>query len=186
MRLRLISPCCAASVLVPLLAAASVQAQRGGNWFDIGSGEGFAVPCSCSTDRVSEIVFPAYPFGEGYPPGSLVFVGLTQGTEDGFATTYTVLFIDGCGCGGGLVKPITYRFHYEDAALGWPEEGTSVYLREGESWSEVSGTGVDTGANLATFSSTRTLYGYSTYALGPPPPQKSSTWGRIKALYSEF
>lgn len=184
MRLRLIPHCLAASALALLLPAVSAKPQSGGNWFDIGSGQGFVAPCSCATDRVSEIDFPPYPFGEGYPPGSLVFVGLTQGAADGFATAYTVLFIDGCGCGGGLAKPVAYRFHYEDAAIRWAEGRTTVYLHEGESWNEVPGTEVDTSANLATFSSTRTLYGFATYALGPPPPNKSTTWGQIKALYS--
>ncbi len=184
MRLRMIPRCLAAPIVALVLPTASAEAQSDGNWFDISSGQGFVVPCSCSTDRVSEIVFPPYPFGEGYPPGSLVFVGLTQGATDGFATTYTVLFIDGCGCGGQLVKPVTYRFHYEESAVTWLEDSTTLYFLDGTRWTPVAGTSLETSANLLTLASERTIYGFATYGIGPPPADGTSTWGQLKALFN--
>ena len=172
-----------ASAVLAFLWAGPAASQ--GVWFDIASGE--AVTVYCETDSASWIEFPPYPFGLNWPLGTLVYAALEQEPVEGYATSYSIVFYDGgCGCGVDSPKPITYRFHYDEDALAWPEDSTSLYRRISNEWVEVTGVSLDMEANVFTDKFLEPLVGTPTFAVGPSGAlreEEGSSWGRVKALY---
>ncbi len=60
----------------------------------------------CPTDPASTVVFPAWSFGEGWPPGSVVYAELVKSFDADQYPVYEMYFSDGgCGCGGYVVLP---------------------------------------------------------------------------------
>ena len=165
------------SCTTPVTAAAQ------GQWFDIGSGT--ATTIRSATDPKSTIYFPPYPFGQIYPPGTLVFAEMERIDPSQFAAVYWAFFDDGgCGCNGQPSEPITYRVHYDESALTWPEAETKLYVLFGGEWVELTNASLDTTANVLT--TVRYLVYQNLYlAVGTPSivPVEEKTWGRIKALY---
>jgi len=169
--------------LATALWAGSVGAQ--GMWFDIGSGQ--PVTVFCPTDSASWMQFPPYAFGEFWPPGTLVYAALIKEQQEGFAAVYHVMFSDGgCGCGGLLYKPVNHRFHYDETALLWPEDETTLYELSASGWLKLEGASLDTEADVLSRSSLDLIVGTTTYGIGPgevTSPVRRLSWGRIKALY---
>lgn len=164
-----------------LLSAGSALAQ--GVWFDIGSGE--AVTIVCPTDPASWIEFPAYGFGDFWPPGSLVYAEIIKDFDSDQHPMYTVYFSDGgCGCGGFLLEPMTYRFHYDQSAVQWPEYATALFTPSGGDWVIYEST-LDPEANVLTAARAGLILGTLVYKIAPDPtvPNAASTWGQVKAQY---
>ncbi len=164
-------------------------------WFDIGSGQ--AITIVCKADSLSTIDFPAYPFGEFWPPGTLTFADLVKESLDGAAAAYTATFDDaGCGCGGYPEKPISYVFHYDNASPGSPEDSLVLYtgFPDGGMWEVVGEALQDTSTN--TFALTIEggyILGNRNYAIAlsppsastPPDEDRAASWGKIKSLFRD-
>ena len=83
-------------------------------------------------------------------------------------------------------EPITYRFHYDEAALTWPEPLTTLYIKVFGEWVETFGTVLDPGSNTLTYVQAG-LVESNFFAIGSNSlvPVEPSTWGRIKAIYGD-
>ena len=172
-------------IAVGLLAVGTCHAAAQGSWFDIGSGQSATI--RAQSDQASFIYYPPYPFGNIYPPGTLVYSELSKGSDEQFAALYFTYFNDGgCGCGGTPSEPITYRLHYDEAALSWPEATTTLYIKVFGEWVETLGTVLDTNANTVTYAQPGvTTNGFFAIGSGALVPVEASSWGRIKALYDD-
>lgn len=174
---------CVIAISILLFGFGPAAAQ--GRWFDIGDGSANTIVSLA--DPNSSIYYPPYPFGPFYPPGTLVYSELFKLAPDQFAAVYVAYFDDGgCGCTGTLSpETITYRFHYDESLVTWPEASTTLYLRAGLDWIVHPGSTVDVGANVVVVGRSLVLNNLR-FAVGGPSlvPVEESSWGRIKALYS--
>ena len=172
--------CCAAIGLTVVLPR---NATAQGQWFDIG--DGTVTTIRSQSDVQSTIYFPSYPFGNFYPPGTLVYAELESFPASTFAVAYWAYFDDGgCGCNGQPSEPITYSIHYSEDDLPWPEELTKLYTKVQGEWVEVTNAVQDTDNN--TWTTVRNVVNTNLYlAIGVPEsvPARNSTWGRVKVLY---
>jgi hypothetical protein len=154
-----------------------------GVWFDISSGNPALI--HCAEDTSSWMEFASYPFGETWPPGTLVHAELDRREDSNFAVVYSIKFNDGgCGCGRDLYKPVAFRFHYDESAVTWPEASTTLYRRDGVFWKKETAI-LDTETNVFSGSYWGFVVGTPTFGIGPPDAfeEVPSSWGRVKALY---
>lgn len=172
-------------LLVPAgLFLPSLPSIAQGIWWDIGSGS--RVTITCQVDPASAVEFPPYPFGDYWPPGTLVYTELTQASHPEFVAVYSSYFNDGgCGCGGYLVRPCTFRFHYEDTNLPRPETQLRLYREELSRWALEESSTLDVQANTLTLARSGRILGTLRFAIGftTPAPVEAATWGLIKSLY---
>lgn len=175
-------------------------AQDTGKWFDIGISQEVTVP---SDDGLAWEYFPPYPFGETYPPGTLVYARMypvacevipqlyLECETRRFVNAYVGFFNDGgCGCGGYLFKPVTLRIPYDEAVVaghGVPETQLGVihYNWDALAWETVPAVRVLPEANAVEFEFAGWILAEHYYVVvaGTPTPVEPATWGRIKALW---
>lgn len=170
-----------AAALMTVAAYGTAAAQ--GTWFDIGSGSPSRI--YCEDDRSSWIEFAAYPFGSSWPMGTLVYAELEKRSFPGLPVAYSIKFYDGgCGCGRDLSKPIAFRFHYAQSIVTWPEESTSLFRRNGDVW-KVETALLDTEQNVFSGIYWGFVIEIPTFGIGPSSASgdRTSSWGRVKALY---
>jgi hypothetical protein len=174
-----------AAVLALAISALSGGSAAGqGLWFDIGSGESARI--YCEDDAESWIEFAPYPFGETWPEGTLVYAELARRTDEKLAVVYNIHFNDGgCRCGSDLLRPLAFRFHYDESAVTWPEASTTLYRRNGELWKKESAL-LDVEGDVFLGSYWGFIVGVPTFGIGPSDAfdERPSSWGRVKALYS--
>ena len=156
-----------------------------GTWFDIGSPESTTVVSE--DDPASTWGFPPYPFGDWWPPGTLVFAFLGINPESDFLVEYGSFFSDGgCGCGGDLFgNPTTYRLHYDDTSLDGPESELMLFKRVWPDWVVEPAAVHDMDENIFTVQRFENIVGIVAYGIGfsIPTPVEGTSWGKIKALY---
>ncbi len=172
------------AALTAYCALAVGHASAQGVFFDVGSG--LPTRVHCSTDSASWLEFPAYPFGDSWPLGSIVYAELGQEPHATLGTLHRISFSDqSCGCGTELHRPVTYRFHYDESLITWPEESSVLYSRQGGGWVTVTGAVLDPESNTFSGMHTKPLLGSPTYVVGPPNAfdDDKVTWGKIKSMY---
>lgn len=155
-----------------------------GTWFDIGSPESTIVVSE--DDPASTWGFPPYPFGDWWPPGTLVFAFLGISPESDFLVEYGSFFSDGgCGCGGDLFSPTTYRLHYDDSSLDVPESELKLFKLVWPDWVLEPEAIQDMDANTFTVQRLENIVGVVRYGIGVsiPTPVLGTSWGKIKSLY---
>lgn len=182
--------------LLPLAGSSAA-----GVWFDIGSPDTTYV--SASEDAATWERYPPWPFGDFWPPGTLVYEDVSVVACDAlrspdqicgsskFIRGFQVYFSDGgCGCGGYLAKPTTLRLRYDPAvvaAAGASESELRLLYSDqiNYSWTAAEGVVVNAAAHYIEVPWSRNIQGIRQYAIVTPAvtPTLPSTWGRLKASY---
>ena len=188
---------CTMALLVLTSGSPTAAQEEEGVWFDIGVNEATYVN---SADGLSWEYFPPYPFGEFYPPGTLVYanvspVGCDQLPLVDCASTrlvaaYSAFFSDGgCGCGGFLLETARFRVSYDDAtlqSLGVTESELQIVHHDWEAgWVPLENLVVNTEENFIEGDTVDWILSTHYYAVtaGSPTPVQRTTWGRIKAQW---
>jgi len=174
-----------ALVFAGLLSTCLSEAAGAQIWFDLASGEPTVV--TSVGDSQSTLTFPPYPFGDVWPPGTLVYIEFfTTDVLPPFAANYASYFNDGgCGCAGLPVETITYRFHYDESQLEWPESETTLYVSYGSPWTRATNVQLDTLSDTITYSYFGIMPTLVNFGIGPSRsvPTATQSWGQLKQNY---
>lgn len=189
---------CAFLVLAVLAALAALPspARAQGRWIDIGSGVGFTI--TVEGEPESRALFPPFAFGT-FSPGNYVYLELLPWPCSGLpdpgicaGTTFVRAFrsyLDAgtCPCTGALFAPVTFELGYDPVlvgALGAREEDLRLALYDGDAlaWVELPDQRVHPDRDLVAGSQARSARQFLAILVRPQPV---STWGRIKAQWSD-